>query len=237
MLRALSVGNWINKFGENPSVSATLGATDDLIYHTGTAYLPADVVNGSNINITAQAGDTQAGTGARTIQIEGLDADGHFQTEVITLNGTSAVNPTKNWLRIYRAFVRTAGSNGGSTGTITIADGTGTFVVIPTFHNQTLHGVYTIPNDFKGGWLVAYKVSMAEKNTTNYTQCAIQTKSHDGVWQTKADFSVRAGSPAVYRYEGLGVRMSPLTDVKVTFYQASGDNLLVAGNFEIYLED
>lgn len=117
--------------------------------------------SGSNLDITfptsstllgvasTSANDTSVGTGARTLQIEGLNSNYDPQTEVITLNGQTRVNTTKQFLRVNGATVLTAGTSRGNEGTIYISNSTQVFTLgIP----QTLvyRSVGIDPLDNKG---------------------------------------------------------------------------------------
>lgn len=106
-----------SKYGANPSVSTTFediwyaGAT--LTWMTAAATIEA---------ISDSANDAAAGTCARTIKIEGLDANWDETSETITMNGTSATTATSaSFIRINKAYVVTTGTYGGSNiGNITI---------------------------------------------------------------------------------------------------------------------
>ncbi len=52
--------------------------------------------------VSSSANDTSAWSGARTIKIFGLDASGVEQTEMITLNGTTAVDSVGTYTRVYK---------------------------------------------------------------------------------------------------------------------------------------
>lgn len=72
--------------------------------------------------------DTSAGTGARTMTIEGLDENyREMPLETITLNGTTPVNSTAQYFRINRMTVITAGSTRINQGDIFIGDSADTF--------------------------------------------------------------------------------------------------------------
>jgi len=76
---------------------------------------------------SSSANDTSAGTGARTVEITYYTATftGPF-TEIVTLNGTAAVNTTNtNICYIESMVVKTVGSNGTNVGTITLFASTG----------------------------------------------------------------------------------------------------------------
>ena len=72
--------------------------------------------------VSASASDAAAGTGARTVKITYLDQNGAGPfTEIVTLNGTTAVNTTAtNICYIEQMEVVTAGSGGANAGIITI---------------------------------------------------------------------------------------------------------------------
>ena len=91
------------------------------------------------------------GTGVRTIKVQGLDANYLQIEEDIAMNGQTQVVTTKEYLRILKAYVLTAGSNGGSAGTVYVGTTGATAGVPPTVYasfgdsNQTQMAVYTVP--------------------------------------------------------------------------------------------
>lgn len=107
----------IQQFGENPDVGTSL---EDIwtpggikTWLTAAATLEA---------ISTSTNDTAAGTHARTIVVEGLDANWAEVSATITMNGTSASTATtQTFIRVNRAYVATSGGYGNSNaGTITI---------------------------------------------------------------------------------------------------------------------
>ena len=91
------------------------------------------------------------GTGVRTIKVQGLDANYLQIEEDIAMNGQTQVVTTKEYLRILKAYVLTAGSNGGSAGTVYVGTTGATAGVPRTVYasfgdsNQTQMAVYTVP--------------------------------------------------------------------------------------------
>lgn len=71
--------------------------------------------------------DTSAGSGAQSLQIVGLDADYNEIFEIISLNGQTEVNSTKEFLRVNNAIVFSFGSTGWNEGTIYIGGSDNTF--------------------------------------------------------------------------------------------------------------
>jgi len=68
-----------------------------------TAAAVADVFSTS-------ANDTAAGTGARTVTVQGLDENYLEVSETVSLNGVTPVSTTQTFIRVNNAFVATAGS-------------------------------------------------------------------------------------------------------------------------------
>ena len=135
------------KFGFNADVDTTeetvWSGGGDLVYPgaAGEVSISSDDTNDVN----------PGGTGARTIKVQGLDANYLEIEEDIALNGQTQVVTTKEYLRIFRAYVLTAGSNGGTAGTVYVGT-TGATAGVPAViyasfgsANQTQMAVYTVP--------------------------------------------------------------------------------------------
>lgn len=74
-------------------------------------------VSSSSIN------DAAAGSGARTVLIEGLDGDYNYLAETVTLNGQTVVNTAGSFIRINNARCQTFGSLRYNDGDIYIGSG------------------------------------------------------------------------------------------------------------------
>ena len=91
---------------------------------------------------SASTADTAAGTGARTIKVYGLDKDYNPQIETIVMNGQTPVVGTLNFIRVFAAYVATAGTGTVNAGNIhVIRQGTG--------------GTYTggVPGTLTSAWI------------------------------------------------------------------------------------
>jgi len=139
----------INKYGSNTDIDTT---TDpETIWSAGGLYAFLSSA-GTVAVVSSDANDDDGDTGARTISIEGLDANYDQITETVTLNGTGSVNTTTHtdWLRVNRAYVVSAGSSEKNEGIITMSVGGTTVATIPAEKGQTQQAIYTIPNGYGG---------------------------------------------------------------------------------------
>ena len=95
-------------------------AATEQINPTGlTIVLPTSAFTA--VLVSTSANDTAAGTGARTIFLEGLNASYVVTTETMTLNGLTTVNSANTYIRLRRATVATSGTGTTNAGQITVS--------------------------------------------------------------------------------------------------------------------
>ena len=147
-------------FGVNEAVVNTVFEdvwSQGALYPILTAAETLRVAAGGNAN------DTAAGTGARTISIEGLDAGFNRITETVTLNGALAsVATTQSFLRVNYVEVLTVGTAGTSNvGIISIEGVTSSSIIgaIPIGLGSSKAAIYTVPTGF-AAYITAIKVSV-----------------------------------------------------------------------------
>jgi hypothetical protein len=110
----------------------------EVVWAQSAAYTPLTVAMSAPYCASSDANDTSAGTGARTIQIKGVNTSFARFSENLTMNGqTSVVIATTNVLFIDSIEVLTAGSGLLNAGVIRCGTGTNTSGVPATPH-QTL---------------------------------------------------------------------------------------------------
>jgi hypothetical protein len=134
-------------FGYNPDVDQTRVTVWP---HTGVIPFPAAALQ---MKVSSSStDDTAAGTGARTVYLEGLDANHREISEIVTLNGQTEVLTTQSFLHINDAYVASAGSGNSAAGDIYFGTGTVTAGVPATVYdlikfdyNRRITGSYTIP--------------------------------------------------------------------------------------------
>jgi hypothetical protein len=140
------------KFGTNEAVPngtwAILANLGGVTYPFPQAPTTVRVKAGGNV------ADTSDGAGARTLRVIGLDSNGAVAEEDITLAGASASDSTTtSFWRVYRAYVLTTGTYGGSnTGIVTIENtaGTADLLKIEASDSQTRLGIFSIPTGWTG---------------------------------------------------------------------------------------
>lgn len=112
--RGLAQGCTVNhKFGRNSAVGATFAPIA-----VGGIYRTPQVSGATALRIKAggNANDTAAGTGARAVTLQGLNASGEEITETIATAGASASAATsQQFIRLYRAYVSASGTYASAT--------------------------------------------------------------------------------------------------------------------------
>jgi len=184
----------VNKFGYNPTIGSGSFQT---IWETGNNYswqstaVTVDVVS-DNVN------DDVAGTGARTLRIQGLDGSYNFAEETVDMDGTTTVTTTQTFLRVFRMSVETAGSSGNNEGTITVTytGGSDVAATISAGNGQTLMALYTIPAGYTG-YLLSMNISSGKDQEMNFKFIQRDNSVANAAFQTKQFLDVRGGQTTV----------------------------------------
>lgn len=128
-------------FGFNTAVT-----TSETVWSPGGLYTFPTAASVLTV-VSDDANDDAGDTGARTVTIEGLDANYEPLSVTVTMDGTNAVSTTGfSFLRVNKVYVATAGSSGTNEGTITIANSTPTTLAsIVAGVGVSEQCVYTVP--------------------------------------------------------------------------------------------
>ena len=132
-------------------VNADVDITEETVWSEGGNFTYPGAAGEVYISSSDTNDIATTGTGVRTIKVQGLDANYLQIEDDIAMNGQTQVVTTKEYLRILKAYVLTAGSNGGSAGTVYVGTTGATAGVPPTVYasfgdsNQTQMAVYTVP--------------------------------------------------------------------------------------------
>jgi hypothetical protein len=232
----------INKFGRNPDV--TTAADPEDVWGGGGiyAFYPTTAQSMEAVSSDDEDGGAGTDTGALTMQVYGLDSNWDEQDETVTLNGTTIVNLTKTYIRMYRAVVLTAGSTNSNVGNITIriAAGGTTGAYIAAGDGQTQQAIYTIPNNRTGYFIKGYvgisKGGGSAAQSADFKWKARANNGTNGAWQTKGQIECLTSGSSWWQYE-YGIPAGPLpekTDIRLECTEVTA-TLGVVGGFDILL--
>jgi hypothetical protein len=225
------------KFGNNADINGSL----ETVWSHGGIYVYPTVATVMKVSSTS-ADDAGTGTGARTVVVSGLDANYNEISETVTLTGQTAVLTTNTFIRVFRAFVATAGSGGTAAGTIYVGGGTVTSGVPATVYaeivigeNQTQMALWTVPAGYTF-YIYSGKFSASSNNVAQYILGKFVFRPFGGVFRNSADITVNS---AVVNYDfEIPLALPEKTDIEARAIALSGTNFYVTAAFEgIYIKN
>lgn len=155
---------------------------------------------------SSDANDTAAGTGARTVFIEGVDGSYNVVSDTVELDGQTAVNTINEYLYVNRFFVLTAGSGGQNAGDINAGTGTVTsgvpavlYDLIATGYNNRTSGHYCVPAGYTG-YMVEGLLSAGQASGSTAVTGFLKQHGPDGILRVGAVSTVN-NSAAVYMFD------------------------------------
>ena len=226
----------VYKFGNNAQVADSV----ETIWQQGGLYSYLSAESVLKVS-SSSANDTSAGTGARTVELFGLNGDYNEISETVTLNGQTAVNTTLSYLRINRMIVRSAGSGGANAGIIYAGTGTVTTGVPANIYatingdgsNQTLMALWTVPAGYTG-YLMQYDVSNGTtSNTPAVCKLTLVARPYGEVFQSKDVNSLTTGMH-IENTLIVPVKFAEKTDIEVRAVSSSASVTFdISAAFEI----
>ena len=226
------------KFGFNPDVDDSL----ETVWAQGGLY--SYLASASVLKVSSSStADTSAGTGARTVQLFGLDTNYDEINETVTLNGQTAVNTTKEYLRINRMVVRSAGTgtqNAGviyaGTGTVTTGVPANKYATIAIGDNQTVMALWTVPRGYTA-YLLQTDITVATTQNNKYCTVHLVSRPDGEVFQIKDKF-VKSES-SVHQAYTIPLKFEEKTDIEVRAIgdSAGADIAISAGLDIIYIQN
>ncbi len=180
----------IHKFGANEAVGTTFAPIA-----IGGIYRTPQPSGATTLRVKAgNANDTAAGSGAREVTLQGVNASGTEITEAVPTNGIAAgAASTNSFLRLFRAFISKSGtygtqSAGSHTAAVVIENGAGTedwLTINATGYprGQSEVGVYTIPSGYVG-YVLAIAMSVNTGKTVDFI-----FYQHQNIIETSAPYS------------------------------------------------
>ena len=227
-----------NKFGENPDMGTS---TPEDIWDGGGVYTFSNTAN-----INTLVSDDNSNT--QNIYVEGLDNDFKEQSEIVTLNGTVAVNTTLAYRRVHRMV--NAGTTDISSSVYCVTAGTSIVAgepqvpadiraIINNGNNQTLMCIYTVPAGktalFTSGYVAFSRgVGGATPQTADFSWKA---RVEGSVFAVKSKIGLTSSGASTWRYTyGVPVKLPEKTDIKITCEDSSVSSA-VSGGFDLVLID
>jgi hypothetical protein len=225
--------SYIEKFGMNVDVDSN----KETIWDGGDIY--TYIATAETVAVTSTSGaDSATGTGARTVEIQGLDANHNLVYETLTVGGGAG---TQEFLRVFRAKVVTAGTSGINEGTISITssdtstelaqigvDGSGSNAA---GRGQTFMALYTVPAG-KTAYLTQWTVGCGKQNTD--AVATFLARPEGGAWNAKDIITVSATTYA--KDYKIPLQFTEKTDIEVRAYSTT-NNSLVSSTFNLILID
>jgi hypothetical protein len=184
------------------------------------------------------ADDNATGTGARTVFIEGLDADYNSISETVTLNGRTAVQTVNSFLRINEAYVASAGTSNSAEGNIYFGTGTITsgvpatvYDIIKFDYNTRVTGHYTVPAGYTA-YMDAGSITVGQTGTSNPVSGRLVVTGTNDIRINKAIVTLNTGSvPYPFLFP---LQIPEKTDIEAVG-QGSATNNSMASYFNIII--
>jgi hypothetical protein len=225
------------RFGNNADIN---GSTETIWSHGGLYAYPAAAIQ-MKVS-SASADDDASGTGGRTVVVTGLDANYNEISETVELDGQTAVLTTKSFLRVFMAYVATAGSGGTAAGIIYVGTGTVTagvpatvYAEIPVGANQSQMAMWTVPAGYTL-YITGGTFSAASNNVAQYVLGQFFFRPFGGVFLNTADITVNSN---VFRYDWeIPLPIPEKSDIEARAIALSGSNFFITASFEgIYIKN
>jgi len=223
----------IFKFGFNPDVDEIL----ETIWAEGGLYSYLSAATVLKVS-SSSTNDTSAGTGARTVELFGLDANYDEISETVTLSGQTAVNTTQSFLRIYRMVVRSAGTGGTNAGVIYAGTGTVTagvpankYATIAIGDGQTLMALWTVPRGYTA-YVTQTDITVATTQNNKYATVSFLARPFGEVFQVKDKFAKsESGHNQIYTFP---LKFEEKTDLEMRCIgDSAGADIAIAAAFDV----
>lgn len=225
------------KFGVNSDINGT----SETVWSQGGTYAYPAAATVMKVS-SSSTDDASSGTGARTVVVSGLDASYNEISETVELNGQTAVNTVNSYLRVFRAYVATAGSGGTAAGTVYVGTGVVTsgvpatvYAVITLGANQTQMALWTVPAGYTL-YIYGGTFSASSNNTTHTILGSFFFRPLNGVFRNVADVTVASEA---FRYDWeIPLAIPEKSDIEARAIALNGSNFYVTASFEgIYIKN
>lgn len=220
------------KFGVNIDV----GTSFETIWTASSLYTYLAAATVLKIS-SGSANDASGGTGARSVAIYGLDANYNEISESVLLDGQTAVNTGKSYLRITRMYVTTAGSGGtaagiiyAGTGTVTTGVPANVYAQIEIGYNQTAMAIWTVPAGYTA-YMSAYTILSGSTTANTIFTGALFIRETGGVFRLQSSIKTVGGSGHDHTFD-TALRIPEKTDIELRAACSTG-GASATGEFQI----
>lgn len=180
----------VTVFGYNPD----LDTSEESIWPDGgTVPHPAAASVLAIASTSTDDDGSPAGTGARTVFIEGLDGSYNVVSETVILNGTTNVSTTNSYLYVNQFYVATVGSGGANAGDITAKVSTTLYDMILTGYNQRTTAHYCVPAGYTG-YMVTGVITTGQATGSTSVTAFLKQHGPDGILRVGAVSALNNGS-------------------------------------------
>ena len=228
--------SYIEKFGMNTDVDSN----KETIWDGGGIYTYIETAETLTVTSNSIA-DAPAGSGARNVEIQGMNQAGEVIVETVDVGATTI----GEFKRVFRVRVVIVGASGVNEGTISItSDDTSTVLAIigvdgtgasAAGRGQTFMAQYTIPAG-KTGYITQWTVGAGKQNTDAIAMLMTRDPDApgDGSWNARDIITVSATTYS--KDYKIPMQILEKCDIEVRAY-SSVNNSLVSSSFNLILVD
>lgn len=218
----------IYKIGHNENI----GLTEEVVWTLSDGHTLLSAAEQLKIS-SNDANDTAAGTGARTVLIDGINSAGSEISETVTMNGVTAVTTTNSFLRVIRVTVITAGSGLTNAGTISVNDNADVVVLglVDPGAGQSKMAFWFVPasHEFYMSRFFAGEIAGKKATVRLYAKDLTVT---DAAWQLKAEINVNANEAD--RTFDVPLVFTEKTDIEIRAIASIAGADVIAGFVGVY---
>jgi hypothetical protein len=178
----------VTVFGYNPDVDTT----EESIWPDGGT-IPHPTVASVLSIVSTDAADDSAGTGARTVYIEGVNDNYEIVHETVTLDGTTPVSTVRMYMYVNQFYVATVGSGGANAGEITAKVSTTLYDLIAAGYNQRTTGHYCVPAGYTG-YMTEGVITTGQASGSTSVTAFLKQHGPDGILRVGAVSTLNNGS-------------------------------------------
>jgi hypothetical protein len=178
----------IRVFGYNPDIDTS----EESIWPDGGTVPHPTVASALSIVSTSTADDS-AGTGARTVYIEGLDGSYNTISETVIMDGTTPVSTVGEYLYVNQFYVTSVGSGEANAGEITAKVSTTLYDIIATGYNTRTTGHYCVPAGYTG-YMVTGVITTGQASGSTSVTTFLKQHGPDGILRVGAVSTLNNGS-------------------------------------------